>query len=667
MGKYRFISFAMLPLLVLGILLEYHFQPISFITYSFLILGLLLFLIGKTIKQFGAGFTLGFIFFFISLGAFVQHQNNPEFQKQHFTHFTKNSPQKWEITIKEVLRSNAFNDRYLGRVYTIDDKPVQGTVLLSIAKQDNAQIAKTGDMVICLGIAQKINAPKNPHQFDYQKYMKNLGVLNQIHLKKNTYLIQEKKSGSWSYKMQYLRNLLNTALHKTEMEQEAYAIAAGLLLGQRSQISKDLLKDYQNAGAVHLLAVSGLHVGIILIILQYVLTPLKRLKYGHIILFWILLTALWSYALLVGMTPSVVRAVTMFSFIAYALQLKRPVNMYNVLALSMFFILLFNPNFLFQVGFQLSYAAVFGIFWLYPKIEHLLKPKYFLFKKIWQLFSVGLSAQLMVLPLGLFYFHQFSGLFFVTNILIIPFMGFLLALGFSVTVLSLLENIPDFLLWILENTIILMNHLVRWTAHQKTFIIDNVQFDLFQLVVSYVLLISMILFLSQRKIRSLVIVLVSILALQTHSIIQHMSTQKKEEVLLLEQTGNTILWHQKGKQIQAHTYDTIKAKAIVNGIARAEKIDKVIYKPLKNIYTLHNQKLIVIDSSGIYPTLKHCRILLTQSPKINVDRLLDSLQPSEIIADGSNYKHFIVKWRSSCQAKKIPFYYTNDEGYLKLN
>ena len=136
----------------------------------------------------------------------------------------------------------------------------------------------------------------------------------------------------------------------------------------------------------------------------------------------------------------------MFSFVAYALYLNRPSNTFNILALSMFFILLlFNPMLLFQVGFQMSYAAVFAIVWVYPMLQRSWYPKNKIIRKIWQLLSVSIAAQLGVLPISLFYFHQFPGLFFISNLLVVPFLGILLAGGILVLVLGFQTPYPIFL------------------------------------------------------------------------------------------------------------------------------------------------------------------------------------------------------------------------------
>lgn len=217
------------------------------------------------------------------------------------------------------------------------------------------------------------------------------------------------------------RESIISKLKKENFGEEELGVIQALLLGKRDDISENTYNNYTNAGAVHILAVSGLHVGIILLLLEFFLSPLARLPKGKTLKLLLVVLLLWGYAFVAGLSPSIVRAVTMFSFVAYALYLNRPANSFNIIALSMLFILLVKPLFLFQVGFQMSYAAVFAIVWIYPKLQKFWFPDNFIIRKTWQLLSVSAAAQLGVLPISLFYFHQFPALFFISNLLIIPF------------------------------------------------------------------------------------------------------------------------------------------------------------------------------------------------------------------------------------------------------
>jgi len=161
----------------------------------------------------------------------------------------------------------------------------------------------------------------------------------------------------------------------------------------------------------------------------------------------------------------------MFSFIAYAMYLNRPTNTFNIIALSLFFILLIEPLFLFQVGFQMSYAAVFSIAWIYPKLQRFWYPENNFLRKVWQLLSVSVAAQLGVLPISLFYFHQFPALFFIANLIVVPFLGALLGLGILVLVLAVLNTLPQVLVLCYNFLIKTMNWVIKFVGKQEAFVL----------------------------------------------------------------------------------------------------------------------------------------------------------------------------------------------------
>ena len=168
----------------------------------------------------------------------------------------------------------------------------------------------------------------------------------------------------------------------------------------------------------------------------------------------------------------------MFTVIAIAMNLKRPSNIYNTLAISMFFLLLFKPLLLFDVGFQMSYIAVLAIVSIQPLIIKVWTPKYKLVNYFWNIFTVTIAAQIGVLPISLYYFHQFPGLFFVSNLVILPFLGLILGLGFIVIILASLKILPQFVADIYGGLISLMNHFIEWVSQQESFLFKDISFGI---------------------------------------------------------------------------------------------------------------------------------------------------------------------------------------------
>ncbi len=582
----------------------------------------------------------------------------------HYSHLISNQNEKWQLKILEVMKPTNFSMRYVAEVHRLENQKASGKVLLSFPRDTAVTPFQVDDELIALGHTEEIAPPLNPHQFDYKKYLENLGVSHQLRLNDNDYIVLKNQSPTLNGMAASFRRKIISKLKTSDFGDEELGIIQALLLGQRHDISEETYNNYKNAGAVHILAVSGLHIGILLFLLQFLLGPLEYLPKGKIIKLIVTLLLLWGFAFLAGMSASIVRAVTMFTFVAYALYLNRPGNTFNILALSMFAILLVDPKLLFQVGFQMSYAAVFAIVWIYPLLQKLWYPKHWFTHKVWQLLSVSMAAQLGVLPISLYYFHQFPGLFFVSNLLIVPFLGLILGLGILVILLSLFNILPSVLVKIYDFTIGLMNNVIEWVAQRESFVFKDIPFDQVQLLMAYAIIFSLFIMCTKVSFKRAVTLLILVIGFQMwmfHT--SHRTTQTKK-LVLAHQTRNAILMYQNGNRLTLMTNKKNEAALIVTDYKVAERIDSVGYQDLANSYTFRNKNLLIIDSLGVYGVLDKSidYMVLTQSPKINLERLIDSLRPKKLIVDGSNYKSYIERWKRTCNKRKLPFHYTGEKG-----
>lgn len=575
----------------------------------------------------------------------------------------------WHLKIHEVLKPNPYAQQYIAKVKAVDEQKTPGKILLSLAEAPTDIPLKVDDELRVVSTAKGITPPVNPHQFNYQDYLKKQGISHQIRTNFRCIQLLKDPPSTLKGSASRLQAYLIAHLQGTTFGKEELGVLQALLLGERNSISEPVYTAYKDAGAVHILAVSGLHVGILLLLLQWVLSPLERLQGGKTIKPGVLVGLLWAYAFVAGLSPSIVRAVTMFSFVAYALCLNRPTNTFNVVVLSMFFILLINPLFLFQTGFQMSYAAVFAIVWIYPKLQGFWQPRIFILRKAWQLLAISFAAQLGVLPISLFYFHQFPALFFVANLAVVPFLGLILGAGITVLLLSLLHMLPSFLMTAYNTLINSMNTVIQWVAQQEGFILRDIPFDGVQLVAGYGIILALIVFLYAPKGKNALVVLVSMLTLQGWALSRQWQLRYKERFILAHSWQNTVLLHQTGTALTVYASDTTKLKRITKEIKAAEGLHSIVFQPLEKGYKVGDASLYLMDRLGIYPSQPSPHfLLLTQSPKINLERLLDSLPPKTVLADGSNYRNSIRRWKKTCAAKGIPFYYTGEKGafYFKL-
>ncbi|AYN69147.1 ComEC family competence protein [Euzebyella marina] len=650
--------------LIIGILLGEYFnlptEGATTVTFVFLVLTALLFKPEKNSIFFG----IGMAFTTIGIGALAIALNHRENRPNHYSKYVSKSDNNYQLKIVEEMKPTAFSYRYLAKVIAVNQTPSSGKILLSGPK-DSVHLLNVDDELVAFGKERKIPSPLNPHQFDYSKYMYSHGISDQLTLSDGNYILKTNSSKTIYGLASHIRNTIITNLKAAHFGSDELSIIQALLLGQRADISEDTYSNYKDAGAVHILAVSGLHIGILLLILQFILRPLERFRKGKTVKTILIILLLWGFALLAGFSASVVRAVTMFSFLAYAQHLNRPSNNFNILALSMFAILLvINPRLLFQVGFQMSYAAVFSIIWIYPLLQKLYHPKNKILRYFWQLLSVSIAAQLGVLPVSLYYFHQFPSLFFISNLVIVPLLGVILALGIVVIILANIQLLPNWLITIYDHIIKYMNLIVEWVAQQEEFIFRDIPFGLAQLILAYLCIITFILFLTRPTFKKVLPFAFVLICFQSWMIYNKIQLKQKEVLFLAHQTKNTLLVHHLGNQLTILSKDSLYEKRLVNTYKVAEHIDEVKPKLLKNTYQWKDQHLFFIDSTGVKPPHKKSSdyLILTQSPKINLNRLIDSIKPHIIIADGSNYRSYVNQWKATCRKRKIPFYYTGEKG-----
>ena len=604
---------------------------------------------------------------FFFLGAVTYQINLPEFQKHDYCQSDSIGLKEniLQLKVKEVLKSDTYNSKYIAEIIAVNNNYFNGKILLNIKRDSFEKILNIDDLLLISSKIKKIYSPLNPHQFDYSMYMKSLGIHNQIHSSYQSFLNQSKGKLTLRGQASKIRNHLIKKLKESALTPNEIAIVQALILGKKKDINKQLYSDYAAAGAIHILAVSGLHVGIIYLILIALLRPLKRLLKYELIIAIIIVTSLWGFAFLTGLSPSVIRAVTMFSFFAFAKAINRETNTINTLFLSYFTLLIINPLWLFHIGFQLSYLAVLSILCLLPLFNKVYCPKNYFARKIWDIFTVTLAAQTGVFPLSIYYFHQFPGLFFMTNLIILPFLGILLGGGIILIILSIFNILPDWFSLSYNFLIKFMNSCIHVIANQKLFLFQNITFSLYKVFASYLLIISIILFWNYQNRKNTLFFVVGLSILFSVSIFDNYSNSKNE-LIVFHKNKQSIIGNKNNSVLNLYTSDStlnmgnsypIKAYKVAKGITD--------YSEIKSPYIFkYNEKLIlVLDSLGIYPdSYKIDIVLLTYSPKINLNRMLECLQPKMIIADGSNYKSYVKRWKKSCAKKNIAFHFTGTDG-----
>jgi len=659
-----YLPFHFLLCLIVGIYIQYatdfwsHGKMWLFITI------LLIIVLAILLKRTKAFAVLSWIAFF-SLGVATVHINDDRKSNRYFEKYISDSDSV-VLVITKVLKRGKFHDKYEAEVVLVQDEVTNGKMLLNIEIDTASSVLKVDDRIYIASEFSTISTSLNPHQFDYRSYLARQGIHQQLFLKKNQFLKVE-KTGSFLGFIAKIRSKIQNSLQQEEFSDDTYAVMNALLLGQRQDISKELTNDYARAGAIHILAVSGLHVGIILLILSFLLKPLERLKKGRIIKLLFIVLFLWFFALLAGMSASVVRAVTMFSAVAVAQASRNRNSIEHSLILSMFILLLCKPMFLFDVGFQLSYVAVFGIVWIQPKLYNLWEPKLRLIDKLWQLFTVSIAAQLAVLPLSLFYFHQFPALFWLSNLVIVPFLGIILTGGILMIILSLLSLLPNFLVHFYDGIISLMNGFIEFISRQKAFLFTDISFSGLMTFASYLVIVFGIHLFYRVNAKRLILFLSSVAVFHIVLTFEKFQINNKNELVIFHKSRNSIYGVREGAQMKVyHSLDSIQVsnEGTLIFYKVGEGVQLKIFQEQLNYMEFLDQQILIVDSLDVY-NIKGMNlpiILLKNSPNINLKRLIANLQPKQIIADGSNYKSSIELWKLTCLKTKIPFWVTGQNG-----
>ena len=608
--------------------------------------------------------------FQIGISTSIIHKET--YNRNHYTNQINDYEKEYYLglILNEKLKSSPKNNRYISIVKTIDGKESFGKVILNIKNTPSEKDLEIGSHLIVQAKIYKNRNPTNPNQFDYGRYLENQEIYGQLYAESEQIKIGKTSSSIWSLFSNFRSKLIHN-LERSNIKKEELNVLIALLVGQQQDIDPEVLKDYQYAGAVHILSVSGLHVGFILLFITFVLKPIPNSKKGSFFKLLLILISLWVFGTLAGLSPSVVRSVAMFSILAIGNQLRRTVNTYHTLLVSMLLILLFKPAFLFDIGFQLSYLALFFILWLQPILSSFWQPKNKIVRYFWDIITVSFAAQIGAMPLSIYYFHQFPGLFFITNIIVLPLLGVIMIVGLIAIIIACFSLVPFCIAKPLEILITLLNVVIHWVASFESFIIKNISFSYEMLLASYLVILLFILWMEKPNVKRLVIALSSVLLLQSIYVFYKYKSENTTELIVFNVKKHTIITERIHNLVTVFSNDSILNSLdnnltvqpyLIGNFCKTKKKSK-----LENLLYFNNKKILIIDSSNVYfENIKPDILIITNSPKLNLKRLLSVWKPEQIIVDGSNFKSYIKLWELTCSKEKIPFHNTNEKGFYKI-
>ncbi len=570
-------------------------------------------------------------------------------------------------TVKLIVEIEEY--KHDGKFY-----PEHSKAIIHIQKNEQSQKISYGDRLLFYSYLNEPVGPKNPREFNYKRYLSIKSIHIQSYIEANSWQKISGKNGNPIIDFATnIRSKLLKIFQDCDMDIQEYGVIAAILLGSSDELDPDLERSYSSAGVSHILSVSGMHVGIIFMIVSFLLRFLDRNKSQRIIRSIILLITVWFYACVTGLAPPVMRASAMFSFVAIGGMLNRRTNSYNSLMVSLIVLLLLNPLLILEVGFQFSYLAVFGIVWLQRPLGSLYKARTKIGNYVWDIITVSFAAQLLTAPLAILYFHQFPNYFLLTNIAVITLTPIVMGFGIAVLVFSFWAFAYKYLSLVLVYLIKSMNWIIVTIEALPYSVTSNIDLSALQVGFIYLLILLFIAaFLYKKKVYLFQALLCLIIVMgidlgkqikvnQQKEIIFH-SVKSGYAVDCIEGRASTLIWdHNMEENHQTYNYG-IKNNHIYHRIKEVKNITG------RHFIRVHNKSILIIDQPlyaiALERKLKVNYILLHNNVNIPMD-VLQKMFDFDMIITGGSYSHYrLMNIRKTCAQKIIPYHELKNQGSM---
>ena len=533
--------------------------------------------------------------------------------------------------------------------------PIKKKVMLYLEPDSSSQHLKPGDELLVRAQIQPFKNLGNPDQFDYEKFMRNKGFSGSAYVSANSWLKTGQRSSSIKTEALRVRAKVLNLYKGFNLDNDAYSFISAITLGYKADLTDDLKKAFRASGTSHVLAVSGLHVGLIYIIIVSLFFFLGKRGKLFVLKQVLVLLCLWGYVFITGLPVSVVRAAIMLSLVGVGNIFNKKGLTYNTLAVAAFFTLIINPFYLFDVGFQLSFAAVLSILFFQPKLSSLYIPNTKAVDYIWSLFTVSLAAQLGVFPLVLYYFGTFPTYFFITNLLVLPFIAIIIYSAVLLTFLSLLSFLNIGFFQVIYNaTAVFMEILIKSVLQIVYFfeslpmsVLEGYHISMLQLFLIFAAIISLTLYIQERYTKLLIMFFASVaLLLVAHSL-----------SFYSEPVNHFFVYN---------SYNDSDMGYIVDGkkIPLSANCNKTISHPSANIVLLAKNSY---HSKVSNSTLPVDILILASDNSFSVSELAVFFEPKMIIIDASIGRYAAMKMKNECEKLNINFHDISNSGAFLLN
>jgi len=678
---------------IAGIMLQWYSQislPVIILSlFSFSISWLLFFLLPLSLRfklQPLQGFILCLVL--VCFGLLITWQKDMRHSNDWYgNHYKEGSCLLIRIDEPLVEKNKSFKaDGYVEAIMENDEVvSCKGRLILYFSKDSFKNNLQYGDRILIHKGLQAIKNSGNPGAFNYQRYAAFQQIFHNVLLREGDWV---KAGGKWegSGLRQFIFDareyVLSVLRDQMQAGKDELGIAEALLIGYTNDLDKDLVQAYSNTGVVHIIAISGMHLGLIYVLLVWLFARIpfiKRSKWTQAVL---ILSCLWIFSLLTGGAASVIRSAVMFTFItAGKTVFERPVSIFSSLAASAFVMLCYNPYYLWDVGFQLSYLAVVGIVVFQRPIYNCLYIKNKWVDKVWQLVAVSLAAQLLTFPVCIYYFHQFPNLFLVTNIIAVPLSALILYAEIILVALSWLPfagnwpgKLVNWLVWIMNKVILLINELpfAVW---------DKIPATVLTTWILYAVVISFTAWLINKDKNLFYFGLASLFIFSAVSVYNTWQVVKQRKIIVYnipqhqaidfingsgyQFVGNPVLledgllqnFHLKPGRI---FFQLNKRQDSVNGLFQN-----------RPFYQFKNKRVVIISAAlqteepGQRVTVD--LVVISKNPRLSIAQLVKLFNCRQYVFDASNPAWKIEKWQKECRSLHIQGHSVAGQGAFILD
>jgi len=631
---------------------------------------------------------------FLCFAGYLLAQNYHQYE--HPNHF-KNS--LWEdsmlrIRLIEPVEEKTNSYQIVGRVthvITQDSlKPVIGRLILWVEKDSIAPGLQYGDIILTNNYYQAVKEPQNPNTFNYKKFLSRQNIFHQSYRRSGEWFHTPTNEGNPLIILALqMRNRALIALENNNIKGKDFAVASALLLGYREFLDEDLQREFTGAGAMHILCVSGLHVGIIFMALSFMFRFLLKLPKGKYIKTFLIVSLIWFYAAITGFSPSVLRASAMFSFVAMGQTFTRSTNIYNTLAASALVLAIADPFIISKIGFQLSYIAVISIVSLQPMFQKQLYFKNKILNGAWAIITVSLAAQIGTGPLSVLYFNQFPNYFLLTNLIVIPLTGLIIQGGiifFLITPLEFLSvyagKILSYLILILHKSVGIIEGLPGSTT-QNLVITFNEQLLIFIFIIIFSI------FIKKKEPKLIIPTLITILFLITSFAKRAIDERNINRLVVYHVPRSTAIDIFTEGHCLSYTCKTIEENPrLIDFNLRGNRLKTGFVKPqvvrkdtsfvserffTKNGFiSWNNQTIKIIDRETVLHPESNFngavnKVIITKNTSLNLEVLHKVFNADMYIFDSSNSIRKSNQWMADCDSLGLDCWSVATQGAYVWN